>query len=136
MTVSVVYIGQYRRLEEAAVLRGPLAAGHDLGALLDAIGDMRLDLFDRLHVDQWPNDRAPLEPVGDLHRAGGLGEAVREGVIDAALHQDTVGAYAGLAGIAKFQPIGPLAAISMFSSVHCENQHGNHLRLAKGRFTR
>jgi hypothetical protein len=31
-----------------------LAAGHDLGALLDRVGDARLDLLDRLHIDQGP----------------------------------------------------------------------------------
>jgi len=40
-----------------------------------------------------------LEPVGDLHRPGGLGKALRERVIDTVLHQDPVGADAGLADI-------------------------------------
>jgi hypothetical protein len=44
-----------------------------------------------------------LEPVGDLHRAGGLGEALGEGVVNAVLHQNPVGADAGLAGIAVFR---------------------------------
>ena len=38
-----------------------------------------------------------------LHRAGGLGEALGEGVIDTVLHQDPVGAHAGLAGVAVFR---------------------------------
>ena len=50
-----------------------------------------------------PDHRAGLEPVGDLHRAGGLGEALGEGVVDAVLHQDAVGADAGLAGIPIFR---------------------------------
>src|SRR5258707_5996415 len=39
-----------------------------LAALPDGIGDMRLDLLDRLHVDQGADHRTGLEPVGDLHR--------------------------------------------------------------------
>jgi len=42
------HIGQYRRLEEAAALRGAFAAGDDLGAFLQRVGDVRLDLLDRL----------------------------------------------------------------------------------------
>jgi hypothetical protein len=48
---------------------GALAAGDNLGAFLDRIGDVRLDLLDRLHVDQRPDHRTRLEPVGDLYRA-------------------------------------------------------------------
>jgi len=44
---------------------------------------VRVDLLDRLHVDQRPDHGARLEPVGDLHRAGGLGEAPGERIIDA-----------------------------------------------------
>ena len=88
-----------RRIEAGAALRGPLAAGDDLDAPLQGVDDVRLDLLDRLHVDQGADHRTRLEPVGDLHRAGGLGEALDEGVIDAVLHQDAVGAHAGLARI-------------------------------------
>ena len=69
---------------------------------------MCLDLLDRLHVDQWADHRTRLEPVGDLHRTRGLGEALGEGVVDAVLHQDPVGADAGLAGIAIFRGDGTL----------------------------
>jgi hypothetical protein len=89
-------------------LRGALAAGNDLGALLDSIGDVRFDLLDRFHVDQGPDHRARLEPVGDLHRAGSLGEALSERVVDAVLHQDAIGADAGLAGIPVFRGDGAL----------------------------
>jgi hypothetical protein len=37
------------------------------------------------------------EPVSDLHRTGGLGQPLGKGVVDAVLHQDAVGADAGLA---------------------------------------
>jgi hypothetical protein len=46
---------------------------------------------------------ARLEAVGDLHRNGGLGQPLGEGVVDAVLHQDEVGADAGLPGIAVFR---------------------------------
>ena len=52
-------VGQHRRLEEGAAERMALAAGDDLGALGDGVGDMLLDLFDRRHVDQ----RALVTPV-------------------------------------------------------------------------
>ena len=45
-------VGQHRRLEEAAAERVTLAAGDDLGALRQRVGDVLLDLLDRLHVDQ------------------------------------------------------------------------------------
>jgi hypothetical protein len=48
------------------------------------------------------------KPVGDFHRAGGLGESLGKGVIDAVLHQDAVGADAGLAGVAVFRGDGTL----------------------------
>jgi hypothetical protein len=89
------HIGQHHRLEEAAALRGPLAAGDDFGAFLQGVGDVRLDLLDRLHVDQRPDHRTRLEAIGDLHRAGGLGEALGESFVDAVLHQDSLGAGAG-----------------------------------------
>jgi hypothetical protein len=40
----------------------------------------------RLHVDQRPDHRTRLEPVGDLHRLRGLGEALGEGVVYAVLN--------------------------------------------------
>src|SRR5271167_2896418 len=39
-------------------------------------------------------------PVGDLHGTCGFGGALGEGVVDAVLHQDAVGAHTGLTGIA------------------------------------
>ena len=47
----------------------------DLGALLQGVGNVGLDLFDRLHVDERPDHRTRLELVDDLHRPCGLGEA-------------------------------------------------------------
>ena len=63
---------------------------------------MRLDLLDCFGVDERPDHRARFEPVGDLHRPGGLGEPLGKGVIDAVLHQNAVGAHTSLAGIPVF----------------------------------
>src|SRR2546430_4327573 len=60
------HIGQHGRLEEAAALGRTLAAGDNFGALLDGVGDVRLDLFYSLHVDQRADYRTRLEPPGDL----------------------------------------------------------------------
>ena len=102
MTMSVVTsvstVGSKKVLPWSA-----LAAGDDLGALLDGVGDVRLDLLDRLHVDQRPDHRTGLEPVGDLHRAGGLREALGECVIDAVLHQNALGTHTGLTGMPVFR---------------------------------
>jgi hypothetical protein len=46
------------------------------------------------------------EPVGELYGTGSLGEALGDGVINRP-HQDTVGADAGLAGVAYFEAIAP-----------------------------
>jgi len=57
---------------------GALAAGDDLGTLFDRVGDVGLDLLDRLHVDQRADHRTRLE-VGDLQRACGVGKPLGEG---------------------------------------------------------
>src|SRR6516162_7094675 len=97
------HIGQHRRLEEGATECRALAAQRYLGAFLDRVGDVRLDLLDRLHVDQRADHGTRLKPVGHLHGTGGLGQPFGEGVVDAVLHQDAVGAHAGLAGIPVFR---------------------------------
>src|SRR5215472_11112600 len=47
-------------------------------------------------------------PVGDLHGTRGLRQPLGEGVIDAVLHQNAVGAYAALSGVAVFRGDGTL----------------------------
>jgi hypothetical protein len=44
-----------------------------------------------------------LEPIGDLHRIGVLGEALGNGIMDTVLLRNAVGAHAGLAGIPIFR---------------------------------
>ena len=48
----------------------PLAAEHELGAPLDRVVDVALDLLDRGLVDQRPDVDAGREPVGDLQSGG------------------------------------------------------------------
>ena len=122
MTMSVVTSVNTVGSKKAAALGGPLIASDDLGALLDRIGDVRFDLLDRLHVDQWPDPGTRLEPVGDIHRTCGLGEALGEGVVDAVLHQNPVGADAGLAGIPIFRGDRPFTAISISASSKTMNR--------------
>jgi hypothetical protein len=55
-----------------------VATGHHLVPFFHRVGDMRFDLLDRLYVDQRPDHRARLEPVGDLHCSGGRSEALRK----------------------------------------------------------
>src|SRR5215472_15830673 len=88
--------GQHGRLEEAAAERRALAAGDDMRAFFHRVGDVALDLFDRLHVDQRADHHTGFGAVADLHLAGDLGEALREGVVDAVLYQDAIGANTGL----------------------------------------
>jgi hypothetical protein len=73
-----------------------------------------LDLLHRLHVDQWADHCTRLEAVGDLHRTGGLGEALAEGVVDAVLHQDAIGPYAVPTGGAP-KAIAPQTATSIIT---------------------
>jgi hypothetical protein len=56
-----------------------------------SVSDVRLDLLDCLHVDQRANNRTRLEPVGDFHRPGGLGETLGNGVMDGRCHREPHG---------------------------------------------
>ena len=91
-----------RRAIEQRAGRVERAADEDLGALLDGVADERLDLLDRVAVDQRADIGAGLHAGSDrklLHR---LDESRGEAVVDAGLHQDAIGADASLAGIAVF----------------------------------
>src|SRR3546814_17028298 len=70
--------------------------------------DLFLDLGDRVCVDQRTDRHAPVEPVTDLKARDRRHELGGEGVIDAVLNEETVGAYAGLAGIAELGRERPL----------------------------
>src|SRR6267142_2410069 len=80
-----LYIRKHRRLEEAAAERMALAAGDDLGAALDRVGNVLLDLVDRLHVDQRALHHAGFGAVADLHRRDLLRKLFDELVVNLAL---------------------------------------------------
>ena len=71
------------------------------GALRQGVVDMALDLLDRGPVDHRPDIDAGIGTRADLHRRDAGRELVGEAVIDAVLHQDAVGADAGLTAIAE-----------------------------------
>ena len=59
-----------------------LAADRDLGALGERVGDMLLDLGQRLGVDQRPKRRALGEAVADLQPTDRGGKLFGEGRVD------------------------------------------------------
>ena len=74
--------------------------------VLDRIRNVPLGLLDRRLVDQRALGDALLGAVADLHRLDLGGELVDEGVVNAVLHVDAVGADAGLAHVAIFRHHG------------------------------
>ena len=68
--------------------------------LLQCIPDMGLDLFDRLLVDQWSLAHAFCGPLANPESLDCLREFFGKGVVDALLHEQPVGADAGLARVA------------------------------------
>ncbi len=76
-----------------------LAARDDRAALVQRVLQQAFHLAHRLLLDERAGDDARLHAVADLQRLGGGGELLHEGVIDARLHIEAVGAHAGLAGI-------------------------------------
>ena len=85
-------------------------AGEDFRALLDGVADERLDLLDRRLVDQRADRGAGFHAWTDGELVDRLDEGRREAVVDAGLHQDAIGADAGLAGIAVFEAMAPATA--------------------------
>ena len=63
---------------------------------------MALDLVHRLGIDQRALADASLKTVADLDFAGLAGELADEFVIHPGLHINSIGANAGLAGVAVF----------------------------------
>ena len=79
-----------------------LAAGDDAAALGLGVVDELLDLLHRLLVDQRALLGAVLQARADLELDASGGELLDELLIDAGLHEEAVGADAGLAGVAVF----------------------------------
>ncbi|MNI44296.1 hypothetical protein D3C73_986670 [compost metagenome] len=53
-------------------------------------------------IDQWADGDTALQAVADLELSNRRAQAFGETLVDAVLHQDAVGADAGLPGVAKF----------------------------------
>src|SRR5690606_39928433 len=102
-THSLRCAAQNRRLEKGAAERMALAAEKKLRAFTQRILDMRLDLLNRLFGDQRALRDPLLQPIADFKRLRPLGQLCDEGVMDASLHINPVGADAGLPGIAVFR---------------------------------
>ena len=93
-------IRQHGRLVERSPQRVTLPAGHDPGALGLRVGHVRLDLRERVGVDQRALLHAPLEARADLQLRRLFGEALDEGVVDLRVRVEAVGADTRLAGVA------------------------------------
>jgi hypothetical protein len=100
--MSEVTFGQHGGGVEALAQRAGQAgaAHHHLGALAHRVGHVRLDLGQRLLVDQRALGDAGLEAVAHLDRTGLGGQLLDELLVHRVLHVQAVGADAGLAGVA------------------------------------
>ena len=97
------HIGQDRRLKERAADRRPLAAGHDLGALLDASAMCALTFSTAFMLMSGPITAPGSNPSATFMAPAVSARRLGNGIVDAVLHQDAVGADAGLAGVAVFR---------------------------------
>src|ERR1022692_3090063 len=94
------HAGEHSRLIKGPAERMTLAADRYLGAARGGIGDVLLDLFQRFAIDQRTLRHAGIDARSDFERAHTLGKLRRERVVDLVVHEQTVGADAGLAGVA------------------------------------
>ncbi len=94
-------IAQYRGLDELAGAVGRTAV-QQFRPLAHCIVDMPGDFADRRRIDQRADGHALFQTVADLEFAHFLHQPCSEAVINAVLHQNAVGAHAGLPGVAEF----------------------------------
>ena len=79
-----------------------LAAGEEPCTVVECIGDMRFDFFQRSLIDERALFDTGAETVAHLQLRHLGGEAIGEAVVDRILHEHPVGADAGLPGVAVF----------------------------------
>src|SRR6266571_8566498 len=94
-----VDVREHGRLEERSAERVALAAHEDFRALRDRVRDVFLYLRHRGLVDERTLHDAGLHAVADLHGLHLFGELRGERVVDFVLHEQPVGAHAGLTGV-------------------------------------
>ena len=102
--------GRHVADDGGAIEQGPgfieRAADEDFRALLDGVADQRLDLGDRFAVDQRADRWCPAPCPADVKLLDRLDQRRGEAVVDAGLHENAVGADAGLAGVAVLRGHG------------------------------
>ena len=79
------------------------AAQRDLGAFSGRLAEQFFDLFHRRHIDQRTLLNTGRHAVADFQSRNGTREFFNEGVIDAVLNQEAIGANAGLTHVAEFR---------------------------------
>ncbi len=94
---------QHHRRNIAATFRQGFSRGNIFGSECQGIGDMGANLGDGGIVDHRPDIGASRGARADLHGVDPRRQPFGEGIINAVLHQQTVGADAGLAAIAEFR---------------------------------
>ncbi len=95
--------GEHNRGRILPAPRHRPATRRQLCALGNRVFDVAVDLVDRSLIDHRANCDAGLRPRAYLHRVDAGAELLGEGVIDAGLHENSVGADAGLPAIAELR---------------------------------
>jgi acyl-CoA reductase-like NAD-dependent aldehyde dehydrogenase len=78
----------------------PFAAGHELGAAVQRVCDMPLDLGEGLVVDQRADADIGLRACADLERVHPFGQAAKKLVVHRVLHEDAIRGDARLSRVA------------------------------------
>src|SRR6266852_5146477 len=93
-------IGEHSRLEEPAAEGVAMATDEDFCSLGLSVADVAFDFLNGGFVDERALSAAGFETGSGLECSDGGGEFGGEDIVDAVLNKDSVGADAGLAGIA------------------------------------
>ncbi|MNQ81490.1 hypothetical protein D3C85_965130 [compost metagenome] len=96
-------LGEDGWLVERAAQRMTATAAQDLGALLQSVAHMQLDLCKRRCIDQRTLLGFAFQRIAHAHRRHRFGELSGEGFVHALLDEEAVHADAGLPGVAEFR---------------------------------